>query len=443
MPTTQTTSALARGIALGALAIAAVALAVAILSSGSSYTIHARFVDAGQLVKGNLVEVGGRPIGKVSDIRLTDDNQADVVLAISDKEFRPLHEGTTATVRQVGLSGVANRFVELTPGRPSSPALHDGATLSTERTRPIVDLDEVLNALDPKARANLQTLIRQSSASLAGRSQEANAALRYLNPALSQTAGLMQELGSDDTALRQLVKSTATVSSAMAARSGDLEGAVTNTAVALRAIASERSALEDVLARAPGVMHRSVPTFRRLRRTLTVVRPALREAQPTAQPLARVLRALPPAARHSTPVVRELRAVLPSLRRTLVEMPALADELVPIIGKTTTATRGFLPVLAGLRPYAPDLVAGLFNGFGGVTSGFYDANGHYARIASEFGAASASGLGSLIPTPPAGDLAGLRTGLTARCPGSAAEPAADGSNPWVDDPSLCDPKHSR
>src|SRR6185312_12501321 len=103
-----------------------------------------------------------RPIGKVSDIRLTDDNQADVVLAISDKEFRPLHEGTTATVRQVGLSGVANRFVELTPGRPSSPALHDGATLSTESTRPIVDLDEVLNALDPKARANLQTLIRQS-----------------------------------------------------------------------------------------------------------------------------------------------------------------------------------------------------------------------------------------------------------------------------------------
>jgi ABC-type transporter Mla subunit MlaD len=57
MPTTQTTSALARGIALGALAIAAVALAVAILGSGSSYTIHARFVDAGQLVKGNLVEV--------------------------------------------------------------------------------------------------------------------------------------------------------------------------------------------------------------------------------------------------------------------------------------------------------------------------------------------------------------------------------------------------
>jgi phospholipid/cholesterol/gamma-HCH transport system substrate-binding protein len=394
-------------------------------------------------VKGNLVEVGGRPIGKVRDIVLTDDNQADLELRITDREFRPLHEGTTATIKQVGLSGVANRFVELTPGRPSSPALRDGAILRSDRTTPIVDLDEVLDALDPRARANLQTLIRESSVSLAGGSQQANAALRYLNPALSQTAGLMQELGSDDVALRQLVKSTATVSSAVASRRGDLEAGITNTATALRAIASERSALEDVLARSPFVLRRSLPTLRRLRRTLAVVRPALRDAQPAAQPLARVLRALPPAAEHSTPVIRELRAVLPDLRRTLEQMPALANELVPIIQKTTTTAAGFLPVLAGLRPYAPDLVAGLFNGFGGVTSGFYDANGHYARIASNFGAGSASGLGSLIPAPPASDLFAARTGLDARCPGSAVEPAPDGSNPWIPDPSLCDPADGR
>src|SRR4051812_33597320 len=302
MPTTQGTSALARGIAVAALAVVLVALVLAVRSGGSPYTIHARFVDAGQLVKGNLVEVGGRPIGKVTEIRLTDDNQADIVMEISDHEFRPLHDGTTATVRQVGLSGVANRFVELTPGRPTSRALRSGAVLDTDHTRPIVDLDEVLNALDPKARANLQTVIKQSSASLEGRSKDANAALAYLNPALSQTAGLMQELGSDDVALRQLVRSTATVSSAVASRSGDLESAVTNTSVALRAIASERGALEDVLARAPSVIHRSIPTFKRLRRTLAVVRPALRDAQPAARPLARVLTALPPAARHSTPV---------------------------------------------------------------------------------------------------------------------------------------------
>ena len=365
------------------------------------------------------------------------------MLAISDKEFRPLHQGTTATVRQVGLSGVANRFVELTPGAPARPRCTDGATLSTERTRPIVDLDEVLNALDPKARANLQTLIRQSSVSLAGGSQDANAALRYLNPALSQTAGLMQELGSDDAALRQLVKSTATVSSAVAARSGDLEGAVTNTAVALRAIASERSALEDVLARAPGVMHRSIPTFQRLRADAR--RGPAGAPRGSADGSAVGPRPARPAARRSP---------LHTCRARAARRPA---QSAPDSGRDARAGRRAgpdhrqdhhrdqgLPARAGRpAPVRARPRGGLFNGFGGVTSGFYDANGHFARIASEFGAASASGSGSLIPTPPAGDLAGLRTGLTARCPGSAVEPAADGSNPWVDDPSLCDPKHSR
>jgi phospholipid/cholesterol/gamma-HCH transport system substrate-binding protein len=443
MPTTQGPSALARGIAVAALAVVLIALVLAVRSSGSPYTIHARFVDAGQLVKGNLVEVGGQKIGKVIDIRLTDDNQADIVMEITDDEFRPLREGTTATVRQVGLSGVANRFVELTPGRPTSRALRDGATLSTDQTRPIVDLDEVLDALDPKARANLQTLIRQSSTSLAGRSQQANDALRYLNPALSQTAGLAADLSRDDVALRQLVRNTATVSSALASRRTDLAESVTNTAVTLRALAGERIALEDVFARAPGVLRRATPTLRRLRRTLAVLRPTLRDAQPTAQPLARLLRVLPPSARHSTPVVRELRKLLPDLRTTLAAMPPLARELVPIIGKTTKASNDFLPILAGLRPYTPDLIAGLYAGFGGITSGYYDANGHYGRISSNFGAGALSGAGSLLPFPNVPSLSNYRTGLDARCPGGGVEPAPDGSNPWVPDPSICDPSQNR
>ncbi|HVE69014.1 MAG TPA: MlaD family protein, partial [Solirubrobacteraceae bacterium] len=178
-----------------------------LLRSDPEYTINARFVEAGQLVKGNEVMVSGRPVGKIADLRLTDDNQALVVMKIEDAEFRPLHEGTTARIRQVGLSGVANRFVELTPGRPSSRELRDGATLTTSHTRPIVDLDMVLNALDPPTRRNLQRVVRLSAGAVAGRSAQANAALRYLTPALSQVAGLTEELGRDELALRELVAS--------------------------------------------------------------------------------------------------------------------------------------------------------------------------------------------------------------------------------------------
>jgi phospholipid/cholesterol/gamma-HCH transport system substrate-binding protein len=442
VPTAHPTSATARIAGVAALVIAVVVTAAVVLRSDPQYTIRARFVDAGQLVKGNEVQVGGRTIGSVSDLVLTNDNQALVVMKISDREFRPLHEGTVAQIRQVGLSGVANRFVELTPGRPTSRALRDGATLATSDTRPIVDLDSVLNALDPRTRASLQRVIRLSSGAFAGRAGDANRALGYLNPALSQVSGLAEELGRDEVALRELVGSAATVSSAVAAREGDLEGAVTSTAVTLRALAGERGALEDVLARAPGVLDQARPTLARLRRTLAVVRPALRDARPAAAPLARVVRVLPRAARRSTPLVIELRRLLPALRRTLAEMPALSRELVPIIQSTTRAAGGFLPIFAGLRPYAPDLVAGLYNGFGGVTAGYYDANGHYSRIAEEWGAGALPGIGAAFPIPQVGGLTGYRTGLDARCPGAAVEPAPDGSNPWVPDPTLCDPGDS-
>ena len=88
-------------------------------------------------------------------------------------------------------------------------------------------------------------------------------------------------------------------------------------------------------------------------------------------------------------------------------------------------------------------MAGFFNGFGGSTSRSYDANGHYARINLEAGLNSLTGL---LPQPAGGSLGGLRTGLDARCPGAAEEPAPDGSNPWASGAGsaagTCDPEHN-
>ena len=53
--------------------MAAVAVAVVLLSNGGGgheYTL--RFQNAAQLVKGNLVQVSGRPVGDVREINLSD-----------------------------------------------------------------------------------------------------------------------------------------------------------------------------------------------------------------------------------------------------------------------------------------------------------------------------------------------------------------------------------
>ena len=69
--------------------------------------------DASQLVKGNLVQVAGTPVGKVQDISLTDDGQAEVTMKIDDDAYARCAAGTKAIVRQASLSGVANRYVDL------------------------------------------------------------------------------------------------------------------------------------------------------------------------------------------------------------------------------------------------------------------------------------------------------------------------------------------
>src|SRR4051794_34960423 len=103
---------IARGAAIGSLIAAVIAVAVLMFGSGggTDYVVHLQ--NANQLVKGNEVKVGGVPVGKITSIKLSDDNQADIKVTIND-EFSPLHLGSTATVRVSSLPSVANRYIAL------------------------------------------------------------------------------------------------------------------------------------------------------------------------------------------------------------------------------------------------------------------------------------------------------------------------------------------
>jgi phospholipid/cholesterol/gamma-HCH transport system substrate-binding protein len=63
-------STLARVIAVAALVVAVALAALAMFGDGDPYRVKALFQNAGQLVVGNQVRVGGQPIGRISDIDL-------------------------------------------------------------------------------------------------------------------------------------------------------------------------------------------------------------------------------------------------------------------------------------------------------------------------------------------------------------------------------------
>ena len=84
------------------------------------------------------------------------------------------------------------------------------------------------------------------------------------------------------------------------------------------------------------------------------------------------------------------------------------------------------PQLNYLRAYAPDVVAALSDV--GQASSYYDANGHYVRTQPDSFALKINGANQLVPQFPDDRYEGLHH-VTARCPGSAVQPAPDGSAP--------------
>lgn len=434
----RTPSRAGRLAAAGALMAAVAALIVVLVGGASTYVLHAYFSDAGQLVAGDRVTIGGVQAGSVGAITLTRNSLADVTLNL-DSSAAPLRQGTIATIGELSLTGVANRFVSLSPG--TGAPIRSGGVLPLTQTRGIVDLDTLLNTFTPRVRSALDKVLAQG-AYLVGHPTAAqfNRANGFLWPAASQLAELGRQVVADRPALTQLIAATGRLSQALAAPQTHLGGAVDATASVLREIASRRSSLQDLLSRTPSVLTHADSTLARVRTTLRVLDPALVRLTPVARRLPALLHALVPASSNAVPTFTTLRALTPAFESALEQLPGAVRAANPAVASLTQVIQLITPSLSGFRPYAPDVVAGFFNGVGGASDGTYDANGHFLQglLTVQGGGSSLSGLLNLLGnlnllghnTGHLGPFHGERTKLLSPCPGGGNPPAADRSNPW-------------
>jgi phospholipid/cholesterol/gamma-HCH transport system substrate-binding protein len=424
-------------VAVAAIVLALAAVAFVLLKpGGSSYKVHARFQNASQLVKGNLVQVAGSAVGKITKIDLTRDGQADVTLNITDKSYVPLRKGTKAVVRQASLSGVANRYVDLQlPDGTKTQKIESGGIIDQSDTTTAVDLDQLFNTFDPKTRRALSGLIRGYSTSYGGRGAAANEGFKYLNPSLAASSRLFRELNYDTPLFRRFVVASSKLVTDVADRRDDLAGLVDNLATTTGAIGRKKEALADALAQLPPFMRSANSTFVNLRATLDDLKPLVDESKPVAPKLRRFLEQLRPLARDAKPTVSDLANIirksgnandLIELTKSTVPLKNIAVGPVERNGKqregalpaSAKALEQAVPEIAYARPYAVDLT-GWFDDFS--HSGIYDALGGASRAAPHVSAFALAN-GVLTPIPPElrqpifEKLASL--GQRDRCPGA-------------------------
>jgi phospholipid/cholesterol/gamma-HCH transport system substrate-binding protein len=432
-------SAVGRVAAIGAV-IAAIVLVGLILFGGGGvggYKVKARFLNAGQLVKGNPVQVGGVPVGSVGGIEITDDGHAEVELNI-DGDHSPLRRGTRAEIRQFSQSGLANRYVDLSLPPDTDDTIPDGGVIDTDKTVTQVDLDELYNTLDAKTRRSLQGFFKGSADQWRDMADEANVGFEYLNPALSTSRRLFNELTKDTPVLQRFLVDSSEAVTALAERRDDLASLIGNLNATTRALGSQKEALAESIGRLPPFMRRANTTFVNLRSTLDEVDPLVEASKPVAKRLGPFLSQARAFAADAEPTVRDLsltirrRGSSNDLINLVQTFPPLADIATATkersfapggksypVGETRGAFQESVEALQGgageigfARPYTTDFL-GWFDDFS-TTGGGFDALGATAR--------------GFITMSPFLHRDSLAYKQYKRCPGSAEAPAKDGSN---------------
>ncbi len=422
---------IARIAAVASLATAIVVVGLVLLGSGSSYTLHADFQDAGGLVTGNQVLIGPATVGSVQSISLTANGQAQVTMSI-DSGAAPLHEGTVARIYENSLSGIANKYVVLEPGATEAPAIGDGGTISEDHTYSFVSLDQVFDAIDPLTRAGLQGVIRGEAASIQGKAAQGNRTLKYLAPGLASTSNLTAELDRNEPAFDGLLVQGAQAMQALASRSQQLSDLIGQTATTTGAIARQSQALEHALQLLPGTLTRATGTFAGLRTTLDALDPLVARSKTAVRRLTPFVTSLKTFTQAAIPTVTALSALIHNpagtgdLTTLLRETPKLARVAATAFPDLIQSMNASQNQLDNLREYTPDVIAALTDV--GQASAYYDANGHYIRVQPTFFAFGLDSQGQLTARPPSQRYQGLQA-VSARCPGAAVQPAPDGSAP--------------
>ena len=445
-----------RIVAVAAVLAAVIVVAFTLLGGPEPYRVHARFINASQLVKGNLVQLAGRPVGLVEKIELLDNGRADVTLKI-DENAAPLRQGTLVTVRQASLSGVANRYLDLRVAPAAAPKIPDGGTILEQQTTTAVDLDQLFNTIDEPTQKALQGVIQGSAAQYAGQGEEYGEGLMYLNPSLSASSRFFRELNRDNGLLERFIVSSSKFVTDVADRRDDLSSLIDNLETTTTALGDQQAPLRDAISQLPPFMRRANSTFVNLRATLDDLDPLVRDSKPVAKALRPFLAQLRPLARDARPTLQDLSTLidregpandLVELTRAQVPVRKIAIGPVRVNGASregalpasTRALNAGSPELSYARPYAPDLI-GWFDDFS--HSGVFDALGGISRPAVH---ASAFFLleGVLQPVPPelrdeAFAASGGRRDQDNRCPGAGDHEAEDGSGPYKPSPDYnCD-----
>jgi ABC-type transporter Mla subunit MlaD len=315
--------------------------------------VNAVFTDAFNVYPGLDVRANGLDIGKVSHTEYKD-GEALVRLGINDSSYWPLHQGTQLEIRWGTTIGSGTRYVALTPGPKSNPAIVEDGIIPVQDTTPAVNVDQVVNLLNARERARMLHLTSSLAKGIGPNTTAMNQGLAATGPALSAASNMFSELSADTNSLKLLVSNGDRTTAVLANEAGNVSGLITVAARTFQVFASNTQAMQ-------ASMQDVAPTLSQTRTTLTRVDTSVGHLRTLMSALAPGAAALPALATTAKPALNDVYHAVPPLLSTVrsvtANAPAVSNTLntgTSFISDTGTLTQRMTPIIACLRPYAPE-----------------------------------------------------------------------------------------
>jgi phospholipid/cholesterol/gamma-HCH transport system substrate-binding protein len=328
--------AAAVAVLLGVAALAAVVLlATSAGGSNGSYTVRAIFDDAGNIIPGENLKIGGVKVGTVGSVTATPQAKAAVVLNITNAGFKDFRADASCTIRPQALIG--EKFVDCLPtqprvsGEPLPPPLkkiskgHEGAgqyLLPVQNTHSPVDVDLLGDISRLPERQRFTIILNELGAGLAGRGSDLHEVIQRANPALQELDKVLAILANENKVLAKLA---------------------VDSDRALQPFAAVRNQVADYIQQSNTVAQATARHRGALARNLQLLPKFLKEFEPAMERLGRF-------ADQTTPVFTDLKVAAPGIDKAFTNLPAFSRSSTKFFKNFGQTAKVSGPALTAIQP---------------------------------------------------------------------------------------------
>jgi virulence factor Mce-like protein len=288
-----------------------------------TYDVSAELHGGSNLVQGNDVQVGGRRVGLVEEIRPAIDEETGDSIAIIDmkldKEIEPLPTNTLVKIRPRSPLGL--KYVELTlAGGAGTYAAGD--TIPLKNSTESIELEDFFSTFDTETRNNQRTAIEGFGTALAGRGMAINQIVQNLVPFLTHAEPVFRTLSDPDVRLDRLFVELRRFSGQIAPVADTYASLFENMGTTFEALSRDPEALRQTIERSPDTLDAGIESLPVQKPFLADAEILFRRLQPVAQELDESAPILASALEVGTPV---LEKAPPLYERTGDVLDALYD----------------------------------------------------------------------------------------------------------------------